>query len=83
MFRRKRKLYLVFEYVDHTILEELEENPSGLDEETARKHVFQVLRAINFCHQNNVSLNRESYTLAVSHVSRIPALFLHDINQFV
>ena len=78
MFRRKRKLYLVFEYVDHTILEELEENPSGLDEETARKHVFQVLRAINFCHQNNVSLNS-----VVSSVAGLPALFLHDINQFV
>ena len=63
VFRRKRKLYLVFEYVDHTILEELEENPSGLDEETARKHVFQVLRAINFCHQNNVS--RQSFLIAV------------------
>jgi len=54
VFRRKRKLYLVFEYVDHTILEELEENPSGLGEEVARKHVFQVVRAINFCHQNNI-----------------------------
>jgi len=54
VFRRKRKLYLVFEYVDHTILEELEENPSGLNEETARKHVFQVVRAIQFCHQNNI-----------------------------
>jgi len=54
VFRRRRKLYLVFEYVDHTILEELEESPSGLDEDTARRHVFQVLRAINFCHQNNI-----------------------------
>ena len=63
VFRRKRKLYLVFEYVDHTILEELEENPSGLDEETARKHVFQVLRAINFCHQNNVSFLIVTFTL--------------------
>ena len=49
-------MYLVFEYVDHTILEELEENPSGLAEEVARKHVFQVIRAIMFCHQNNVSM---------------------------
>jgi len=54
VFRRRRKLYLVFEYVDHTILEELEEHPSGLDEETARRHVFQVLRAIQFCHQNSI-----------------------------
>ena len=37
------------------VAEELEEHPSGLDEETARKHVFQVIRAINFCHQNQVS----------------------------
>ena len=37
--------------------DELEDNPSGLDEDTARKHVFQVLRGVNFCHQNNVSIS--------------------------
>ena len=55
MFRKRRKLYLVFEYVDHTVLEELEDHPKGLPSETARSHVFQVLRGIEFCHQNNVS----------------------------
>ena len=57
VFRRRRKLYLVFEYVDHTILEELEDHPKGLPLDTARSHTFQVLRGIEFCHQNNVSLN--------------------------
>ena len=57
VFRRRRKLFLVFEYVDHTVLEELEENPKGLKPDVARSHVFQVLRGIEFCHQNNVSPN--------------------------
>jgi cyclin-dependent kinase-like len=55
VFRRKRRFYLVFEYVDHTILDELEDNTSGLGEETSRKYIFQVLRGIDFCHANNVS----------------------------
>eukprot|EP00093_Oithona_nana_P007854 07854.XXX_174757_178252_1 [CDS] Oithona nana genome sequencing. len=54
VFRKRRKLYLVFEYVDHTVLEELEDHPKGLPSETARSHVFQVLRGIEFCHQNNI-----------------------------
>ena len=42
--------------VSYLFADELEDNPSGLDEDTARKHVFQVLRGVNFCHQNNVRL---------------------------
>ncbi|XP_068219789.1 cyclin-dependent kinase-like 3 isoform X2 [Palaemon carinicauda] len=53
-FRRKRRLYLVFEYVDHTILDELESTESGLEESKARAHIFQVLRGIAFCHQNQI-----------------------------
>ena len=30
-FKRKGKLYLVFEYVDKNLLEVLEEKPNGLD----------------------------------------------------
>ena len=78
MFRRKRKLYLVFEYVDHTILEELEENPSGLGEEVARKHVFQVVRAINFCHQNNVSKSNYSTRILTLYAN----LFFNSSLQF-
>ena len=29
VFRRKRKLHLVFEYIDHTLLDELDANPRG------------------------------------------------------
>ena len=30
MFRRKRKLHLVFEFCDHTVLNELEKYPKGV-----------------------------------------------------
>lgn len=55
VFRRKKRLYLVFEYVDRTVLDDLERHPRGLDETYAKKILFQVVRAIEFCHQNNVS----------------------------
>nr|CAD7400465.1 unnamed protein product [Timema cristinae] len=54
VFRRKRRFYLVFEYLDHTVLDELEEHPRGLGEEVSRQHIFQVVRGIDFCHRNNI-----------------------------
>ncbi|XP_071829724.1 cyclin-dependent kinase-like 4 [Apostichopus japonicus] len=54
VFRRKKRLYLVFEFVDHTILDELERYPSGLDEQTVRKCLWQVLKGIEFCHVHNI-----------------------------
>ena len=53
-FRRKGKLYLVFEYMENNLLEVLEENPNGLDPETVRRYVFQLCLAIEFCHRNGV-----------------------------
>ena len=29
VFKRKKRLHLVFQYVDHTLLNELEQNPKG------------------------------------------------------
>ena len=53
-FRRKGKLYLVFEYVEKNLLEVLEENPNGLDPRIVRRYIFQLCRAIEFCHRNSV-----------------------------
>lgn len=53
-FRRKGKLYLVFEYVHNNLLEVLEERPNGLDEELVRRYIFQLCMAIYWCHSNNV-----------------------------
>ncbi|XP_072165090.1 cyclin-dependent kinase-like 2 [Diadema setosum] len=54
VFRRKKRLYLVFEFVDHTVLDELEKYPMGLDEDLVRKYMWQVLKGIEFCHHNNI-----------------------------
>lgn len=48
-------MYLVFEFVDHTLLDDLEMFPSGLDYNTVRKYLFQILRGTEFCHYHNVS----------------------------
>lgn len=53
-FRRKGKLYLVFEYVEKNLLEILEQQPSGLPPELVRKYIYQLCRAINWCHEHDV-----------------------------
>ncbi|KAK6187652.1 hypothetical protein SNE40_005631 [Patella caerulea] len=53
VFRRRRRLHLVFEYVDHTALHELDLHPSGVGESTTMTVVYQTLLAVNFCHQHN------------------------------
>jgi cyclin-dependent kinase-like len=54
VFRRKQRLFLVFEYVDHTVLKELEENPDGLPWTVVRQHTWQLLRGVEYCHLQNV-----------------------------
>ncbi|KAG6450664.1 cyclin-dependent kinase-like 4 [Manduca sexta] len=54
VFRRKRRFYLVFEYLDHTLLDELESAAGGLGEDTSKKHLYQLLKGIDYCHQNSI-----------------------------
>ncbi|XP_038055225.1 serine/threonine-protein kinase BUR1-like [Patiria miniata] len=53
-FRRRGKLYLVFEYVERNMLELLEEMPNGVPPEKVRSYVYQLLKAIHWCHQNDI-----------------------------
>jgi len=53
VFRRKRKLHLVFEFCDHTVLNELDKFVDGVPEQQTKKIIWQVLQAIHFCHQHN------------------------------
>mmetsp|Transcript_15844 Transcript_15844/g.37795 ORF Transcript_15844/g.37795 Transcript_15844/m.37795 type:complete len:603 (-) Transcript_15844:517-2325(-) len=52
-FRRKGKLYLVFEYVEKNLLEFLEMHPEGLELEKVKYCIWQLLNAIAYCHQHN------------------------------
>lgn len=53
-FRRKGRLYLVFEYMEKNLLEVLEDKPNGIDNELVRHYIFQLCCAIHYCHVNNV-----------------------------
>ncbi|XP_077983956.1 uncharacterized protein LOC144438686 isoform X2 [Glandiceps talaboti] len=53
-FRRKGKLYLVFEYVERNMLEVLEDMPNGVSPETARSYIYQLVKAIHWCHTNDI-----------------------------
>lgn len=54
VFRWKRKIFLVFEYVPHTILEEIENNPEGLTQFEVKKYMWQLIKGTKFMHQYNV-----------------------------
>lgn len=53
VFRKKRKLHLVFEYCEHTVLDELERHPKGIAEHHVKRMVWQTIRGIQFCHKNS------------------------------
>ncbi|KRT83023.1 protein kinase, partial [Oryctes borbonicus] len=54
VFRYRKRFYLVFEYLEGTVLDELEKMPGGLGDERSRERIYQVTRAINFCHSNHI-----------------------------
>ncbi|CAL8241286.1 unnamed protein product [Merluccius merluccius] len=53
-WRRRRRWFLVFEFVERTVLDDLEVNPSGLEPGLAQQYLYQILSALAFCHHNNV-----------------------------
>lgn len=53
-FRRGGKLYLVFEYVEKTVLEILEQHPYGVKPDLVCRYIFQLCLAIQECHRHNV-----------------------------
>ncbi|XP_011383992.1 cyclin-dependent kinase-like 1 isoform X1 [Pteropus medius] len=53
VFRKKRKLHLVFEYCDHTVLHELDRYQRGVPEHLVKSITWQTLQAVNFCHKHN------------------------------
>jgi cyclin-dependent kinase-like len=44
----------VFEFVDKTLLEILEERTTGLQSQLVKQYIFQLLKAIDYCHMMNV-----------------------------
>ena len=53
-FKRKGRLFLVFEYCDNNLLEILEERANGIAPEDVKSFIFQLLKSIEFCHRHGV-----------------------------
>lgn len=51
VFKIRHKFHLVFEYCDHTVLNELEAHPRGVEEKMVKSIIHQTLQAVNFCHK--------------------------------
>lgn len=52
--KKKKRWYLVFEFVDHTVLDDLKLFPNGLDYQVVQKYLFQIINGIGFCHSHNI-----------------------------
>ncbi|CAH8497929.1 unnamed protein product [Schistosoma intercalatum] len=53
VFRKKKRLNLVFQFIDNSLLNEMEQRPRKLDKGKIRKITWQILLATDFCHQSN------------------------------
>ena len=53
-FKRDNKLNIVFEFVEKTVLEDIETNPSGVPVPLIRSYLFQLLKALRYLHRNGI-----------------------------
>ncbi|XP_055379210.1 cyclin-dependent kinase-like 4 isoform X4 [Condylostylus longicornis] len=51
VFRRKRRLHLVFEFCEHTVLHELERYPNGCPDHLTKQIVYQTMQGVAYCHK--------------------------------
>jgi cyclin-dependent kinase-like len=53
VFRDDGKICLIFEYVDHTVLQDIDITPQGLPTERVRKLMYQMLKSVKHMHDHN------------------------------
>mmetsp|Transcript_2064 Transcript_2064/g.7437 ORF Transcript_2064/g.7437 Transcript_2064/m.7437 type:complete len:773 (-) Transcript_2064:1484-3802(-) len=73
-FKLKGKWYLVFEYVENNLLELLEKNKRGMDKETVRVYMYQLLQATEYLHEMNIihrDIKPENLLIAKDHTLKL------------
>lgn len=54
VFRRDRRIQLVFEYAERTLLTDLVQFPSGMEVRTVKKLIYQLAKAVAYCHERGI-----------------------------
>ena len=54
--KKDGRLYLIFEYIDKTLLQFIKGYPSGIPWIVAKKLMYQLCNAIKFCHSKEVNI---------------------------
>eukprot|EP00041_Stephanoeca_diplocostata_P008066 m.115796 g.115796 ORF g.115796 m.115796 type:complete len:314 (-) comp17156_c0_seq9:2977-3918(-) len=74
VFKRRKKYHMVFEYIERTVLDELEQHPQGLPSDTIMKITYQVLKGIDYCHSKDVvhrDIKPENILISPKHVVKL------------
>lgn len=50
-FKRDNKLNIVFEYVEKTVLEDIENNSNGVPSNLIRSYLYQLLKSLKYLHK--------------------------------
>ncbi|CAG0880130.1 unnamed protein product [Cyprideis torosa] len=53
-FKRKKRLHMVFEFCEYTVLQEMEKYPKGMPELQTKRIIYQTCLAIDYCHSRDV-----------------------------
>ncbi|MES1904081.1 MAG: Cyclin-dependent kinase-like 2, partial [Paramarteilia canceri] len=54
VFKRNRRLYLVFEYIEYSLLDFMERSKTGISLSSIKKILYQICQALLYMHQNDV-----------------------------
>ena len=65
-FRTNGQLHLAFEFMDKTLLHDMEQMPRGIPYESVESHMLQLVHAVHFLHQNKVCIPQTSKYCIIS-----------------
>lgn len=55
VFRRKKRIHLVFDYCELTVLDVIEKYHEKCPKNLIQKIIWQTVNGVNYCHNHNVS----------------------------
>ena len=56
VLKKQKRIHLIFEYVQETLLSQLEYNPQGLPLQDVAALMYQLVLAIEYCHSQQVAI---------------------------